>query len=204
MRPVSVFAKGPGSEIGQLRDDLHGRWREAIRAVIWAALKNYVANTAGSWPGRLRQIHSFFRNRSPDQMLATAAPWTSPWLPPRYEQNFWNGTLARFATSSHPLTIYRSHSTVNLVRLTRKWLGVTSATMDVLRQEQFPRSDGVVAVQLTRQHVVDVLRTAGLPELADEALQDLPDPVDSEQVAAWAVPYGINMGDLVSRVGGSP
>ena len=29
--------------------------------------------------------------RSPDQMLATAAPWTSPWLPPGYEQNFWNG-----------------------------------------------------------------------------------------------------------------
>jgi len=30
------------------------------------------------------------RNRSPDQMLATAAPWISPWLPPGYEQNFWN------------------------------------------------------------------------------------------------------------------
>ena len=40
---------------------------------IWAALKNYVANTAVTWPGRLRQIHSFFRNRSPGQMLATAA-----------------------------------------------------------------------------------------------------------------------------------
>jgi hypothetical protein len=49
---------------------------------VWAGLKNYVANTAVTWPGRLRQIHSFFRNRSPDQMLATAAPWTSPWLPP--------------------------------------------------------------------------------------------------------------------------
>jgi hypothetical protein len=44
------------------------------------ALKNYVANTAVTWPGRLRQIHSFFRNRSPDQMLATTAPWTSPWF----------------------------------------------------------------------------------------------------------------------------
>jgi DDE superfamily endonuclease len=52
---------------------------------IWAALKNYVANTAVSWPARLRQIHSFLRNRSPGQMLATAAPWTSPWLPPRAE-----------------------------------------------------------------------------------------------------------------------
>jgi hypothetical protein len=62
----------------------------------------------------------------------------------------------------------------------------------------------VVAVQLTRQHVVDVLRRAGLPEMADEALRDLPDPVDNEQVAAWAVPYGINMGDLISRMGGSP
>jgi hypothetical protein len=45
------------------------------------------------WPGRLRQIRSFFRVRSPDQMLATAAPWTSPWLPPGYEQNFWNAAL---------------------------------------------------------------------------------------------------------------
>jgi transposase len=57
---------------------------------IWGALKNYVANTAVTWPGRLRQIHSFFRARSPGQMLDTAAPWTSPWLPPGYEQNFWN------------------------------------------------------------------------------------------------------------------
>jgi transposase len=60
---------------------------------IWGALKNYVANTAVSWPGRLRQIHAFFRARSPDQMLATAAPWTSPWLPPGYEQNFWNAAF---------------------------------------------------------------------------------------------------------------
>jgi hypothetical protein len=44
---------------------------------IWAALKNYVANTAVTWPGRLRQIHSFFRARSPDEMLDTAAPWTA-------------------------------------------------------------------------------------------------------------------------------
>jgi hypothetical protein len=62
----------------------------------------------------------------------------------------------------------------------------------------------VIAVQLTRQHVVDMLRNAGLPDLADKALHDLPDPVDSEQVAAWAVPYDINMGELMSRMGGSP
>jgi hypothetical protein len=62
----------------------------------------------------------------------------------------------------------------------------------------------VVAVQLTRQQVVDVLRKAGLPQLAEEARHVLPDPVDSNQVAAWGVPQGINMGELISRMGGSP
>ncbi|MBL7625867.1 IS630 family transposase [Frankia sp. CN6] len=57
---------------------------------IWAALKNHIANTAVTWPGRRRQIHAFFRARSPDQMLTTAAPWTSPWLPPGYAQDFRN------------------------------------------------------------------------------------------------------------------
>jgi transposase len=34
MRPVSVFANGPGSEIEQLQADLRGRWRQATRAVM--------------------------------------------------------------------------------------------------------------------------------------------------------------------------
>ena len=34
MRSVSVFANGPGGEIDQLRGDLHGRWRQATRAVL--------------------------------------------------------------------------------------------------------------------------------------------------------------------------
>jgi transposase len=34
MRPVSVFANAPGSEIEQLHADLHGRWRQATRAVM--------------------------------------------------------------------------------------------------------------------------------------------------------------------------
>ena len=34
MRPVSMFANGPGGEIEQLEADLHGRWRQAARAVI--------------------------------------------------------------------------------------------------------------------------------------------------------------------------
>ncbi len=62
----------------------------------------------------------------------------------------------------------------------------------------------VVAVQLTRQHVVNLLRSEGLSDLADAAQRDLPDPVDSEQAAAWAAQYGINMGELIDRMGGSP
>ena len=61
----------------------------------------------------------------------------------------------------------------------------------------------MVIVDLSRQHVVDMLRKAGLPEVADDAQRELPDPVDSEQVAVWAVPYGINMGELIDRMGGS-
>jgi hypothetical protein len=34
MRPVCVFAKGPGEEIERLRADLRGRWRQAARAVM--------------------------------------------------------------------------------------------------------------------------------------------------------------------------
>jgi hypothetical protein len=34
MRPVSVFANRPASEIELLRGDLHGRWRQAARAVM--------------------------------------------------------------------------------------------------------------------------------------------------------------------------
>ena len=72
---------------------------------IWAALKNYVANTAVTWPGRLRQIHSFSRNRSPSQIPVTAAPWTSLWLPAGYEQNIWNA-----AASIMALPVVRVHA----------------------------------------------------------------------------------------------
>ncbi len=40
--------------------------------------------------------------------------------------------------------------------------------------------------------------------MADDAQRDLPDPVDSEQAAAWAARYDINMGELMDRMGGSP
>jgi transposase len=55
---------------------------------IWAALKADLANTAVTWTERIHQARVFFRRRTPQQMLTTAAPWTSPWLPRGYAQNF--------------------------------------------------------------------------------------------------------------------
>lgn len=57
---------------------------------VWAALKTWIANTApATMADRIRQAHAFFRNRTCEQNLTTAAPWTSPWLPQGYGQDFW-------------------------------------------------------------------------------------------------------------------
>ncbi len=56
---------------------------------IWGALKAWLANSPTlTMAGRLRQVHAFFRQRSPAQLLATAAPHSSPWLPEGYGQNY--------------------------------------------------------------------------------------------------------------------
>jgi hypothetical protein len=59
-------------------------------------------------------------------------------------------------------------------------------------------------MQITREHVVDVLRTAGLPEVADEADRSLPEQIDLERAAAFLGRYGITKDVLISRMGGSP
>ena len=59
-------------------------------------------------------------------------------------------------------------------------------------------------MQLTRQHVVDLLRRTGFSAAADEALRMLPDPVDLDEAAKWGARYGITRDELVSRMGGSP
>jgi transposase len=56
---------------------------------VWGALKACLANSPTlTIQGRVRQVHAFFRGRTPDQFLATAAPHSSPWLPDGYGQNF--------------------------------------------------------------------------------------------------------------------
>ncbi len=65
-------------------------------------------------------------------------------------------------------------------------------------------TEGRLAMQVTRQHVVDILRTARLPELAEEARRTLPDPVEYNHAARFLFQYGITKDDLISRMGGSP
>jgi hypothetical protein len=56
---------------------------------IWAALKAYLANTpTATMAARVGQVHAFFGWSSPAQLLATAAPVSSPWLPEGYARNF--------------------------------------------------------------------------------------------------------------------
>jgi transposase len=55
---------------------------------IWAALKAWLANNPTlTIQGRVRQVHAFFRDRTSAQLLATAAPHSSPWLPESYVQH---------------------------------------------------------------------------------------------------------------------
>jgi len=59
-------------------------------------------------------------------------------------------------------------------------------------------------MQVTRQHVIDILRTARLLELAEEAHRVLPDPVGYNHAARFLFQYGITKDELISRMGGSP
>jgi hypothetical protein len=62
----------------------------------------------------------------------------------------------------------------------------------------------VIAMQYSRQHVIDVLHTLKYPDLADEASRDLPDPVDLDRLEAWMIQHGLSRDEMISRLGGSP
>jgi hypothetical protein len=61
----------------------------------------------------------------------------------------------------------------------------------------------VVMMQYSRGHFVLTLRRTGFPEVAEEALRVLPDPVEGDRIAAFLAPYGITLDEIVSRMGGT-
>jgi hypothetical protein len=62
----------------------------------------------------------------------------------------------------------------------------------------------LIAMQVTKRHIVEVLRTAGLPQVADEANRSLPDEMTMERAEEFVGRYGITKDQLISRMGGSP
>jgi predicted DNA-binding protein (UPF0251 family) len=61
-----------------------------------------------------------------------------------------------------------------------------------------------MAMQISRQRVADVLRKAGYPHAADEALRDLRDVVDLKDAQDWSERHGVSRERFVDLMGGSP
>lgn len=55
-----------------------------------------------------------------------------------------------------------------------------------------------------RKNIVDILRRAGYPEVADEADRTLPESVDFDHVLRFCQEQGISRDEVISRMGGSP
>jgi hypothetical protein len=55
-----------------------------------------------------------------------------------------------------------------------------------------------------KQWVIDTLRHLGLTQAADEAADELPDQVSTEELLALGDKYGISRDNLINRMGGSP
>ena len=58
--------------------------------------------------------------------------------------------------------------------------------------------------EVSRQWVVDRLRRVGFDQAAEDAAQELPDPVSYEQAAEFGQRHGIFLDDLTDSMGGSP
>lgn len=56
----------------------------------------------------------------------------------------------------------------------------------------------------SREEIVDMLRRAGLSEIADEAMKELPDRVSMQEAEEWGVRHGVTRDLLISQMGGSP
>ena len=59
-------------------------------------------------------------------------------------------------------------------------------------------------MQYSKRELVTLMRRTGYTELAEEAERVLPDPVDSDQLAAFAQSHGVSRDDIISEMGGSP
>ena len=59
-------------------------------------------------------------------------------------------------------------------------------------------------MDLSRQQIIQMLRRAGLADVAAAAQKSLPDPVDSRDLDHFCAVYGLSKQSLIDRMGGSP
>jgi hypothetical protein len=59
-------------------------------------------------------------------------------------------------------------------------------------------------MDLSRQQIIQILRRAGLADVAAAAQKSLPDPLDSKVLDNFCARYGLSKQSLVDRMGGSP
>jgi len=59
-------------------------------------------------------------------------------------------------------------------------------------------------VNLSRQQIIQMLRRAGLADVAAAAQESLPDPVDAKVLDHFCARYGLSKQSLIDRMGGSP
>ena len=59
-------------------------------------------------------------------------------------------------------------------------------------------------MDLSRQQIIQMLRRAGLADVAAVAQKSLPDPVDSKVLDDFCATYGLSKDSLTDRMGGSP
>jgi len=62
----------------------------------------------------------------------------------------------------------------------------------------------VAEVQYSRHEIVAILQRTGYTELADEAERVLPDPIDLDQLLAFAQSHGVDRDTFINEMGGSP
>jgi hypothetical protein len=62
----------------------------------------------------------------------------------------------------------------------------------------------VAEVAYSKHEIVALMRRTGYTDLADEAERVLPDPVDTDQLTAFAQSHGVSRDDFMSEMGGSP
>jgi hypothetical protein len=59
-------------------------------------------------------------------------------------------------------------------------------------------------MEVSRDHVVHILRRAGFREVADKAARELPVALDLDEAMNWCAQHGVNESDVISQLGGSP